>query len=493
MITKRHGRVRVASLLGAMAAAASCSVPRTQLLVGVDTDLPWGVGARVQSVSLEIRRGGASGALRDQRVTALGAGNGRLPLPLWVTVLSTDDGDTSPLWIEALGCARADGCTRETAVAVQRASVRFAVGETQVLRVLLAGACASSGCALTERCAVATGRCVAIDDQADVQPFAGTLPGRWADAGSPDAAVFDAPPVDAPAVDAGPSADGAPADDGASGTDLGRSDASRDAGDAADAGTDAAMLSDVADAADAPSATDTGARVDAATICPPEMVFVAGGTFTMGDDGSAPVGAQPAHRVTLSPYCLDATEVTVDAWSLCPAPSCSTAYTGTYCNVGVTDRSTHPINCVTWRQARSYCQWRGKDLPTEAQWEFAARGADGNPYPWGSTSPGAQLCWNRYPSPGSTCRVGTFARTGAGFADLAGNAAEWTLDCFGMYPSLPGTDPIALESPGCDRVYRGGSWDVSAAADVLSASRNHNTEAYQLYSVGFRCARAPTL
>ena len=69
--------------------------------------------------------------------------------------------------------------------------------------------------------------------------------------------------------------------------------------------------------------------------------------------------------------------------------------------------------------------------------------------------------------------------------------AEWTRDCFATYPSVPGVNPMAIETPGCDRVYRGGSWDDSAAPDVRAASRNHNTEAYQLYSVGFRCARPP--
>ena len=164
---------------------SSCEVPRTQLLVGVDTDLPWGPGGRIQSVSLEIRRGSATGPLRDQRVTALGSDNGRQALPLWVTVLSADDHDTSPLWIEALGCATADGCTRDTAVVKQRASVTFVPGQSGIVRLLLAGVCATRSCALTERCATSTGTCVPIDAQSELRAFGGVLPGRWAS----DAAV----------------------------------------------------------------------------------------------------------------------------------------------------------------------------------------------------------------------------------------------------------------------------------------------------------------
>jgi len=181
-----YGRV----LLGALA-LVGCEVPRTQLLVGVDAELSWGEGQALESVVLEVRRGDANGLLRSRRVSALGTGPGRLALPLWVTVLSGDDDDRSPVWLEALGCARADGCTRETAVVAQRATVSFVRGSAATVTLLLAGVCAGRSCALSERCAVDTGRCIDANAQEEVVPFTEGLPQRGADSGSAsmDAAV----------------------------------------------------------------------------------------------------------------------------------------------------------------------------------------------------------------------------------------------------------------------------------------------------------------
>ncbi|MDO9022308.1 MAG: hypothetical protein Q8S73_06110 [Deltaproteobacteria bacterium] len=187
------------------ALVGGCERPRTQLVLGVDTELTWGVGAELQSVSLEVRRGGGSGPLRSHRTTALGSGNGRRALPLWVTVVSADDDDTSPVWIEALGCPTPDGCTRETAVVAQRASVRFVTGETGLVRLMLASACGSRRCALTERCATATGECIGIDAQGDVGRYGGMLPGRWADGSvAGDSTIADVGEGDALAVDTAP-------------------------------------------------------------------------------------------------------------------------------------------------------------------------------------------------------------------------------------------------------------------------------------------------
>ncbi len=177
----RGGAVTWALGLVALVAGGGCEVPRTQLVVGVDTDLSWGEGQTLESVVLEVRRGDAEGPLRSRRVTALGSGPGRLGLPLWVSVLAGED-DRTPVWLEVLGCARADGCTRETAAVAQRATVRFDRGYAATVRLLLARVCAGRSCALSERCEVATGRCIDVDAQDEVMPFRGGLPEGQVDA-----------------------------------------------------------------------------------------------------------------------------------------------------------------------------------------------------------------------------------------------------------------------------------------------------------------------
>jgi hypothetical protein len=167
---------------------ASCEVPTTQILVRIDSDLSWGPTGMIQSVVLDVRRDGAYGRLRSRRTTALGQGTARQPLPLWVTIVSADDADESPLWIEALACRTPDGCTHESAHMVQRASVYFAPGEPiKVLPLDFASVCASSTCSLTERCDVSTGACVSIDAQRNLQEYRGDLTSH-ADAGAPDVA-----------------------------------------------------------------------------------------------------------------------------------------------------------------------------------------------------------------------------------------------------------------------------------------------------------------
>ena len=125
------------------------------------------------------------------------------------------------------------------------------------------------------------------------------------------------------------------------------------------------------------------------------MVLIPAGSFMMGDADTASRDAQPSHMVTLSAFCIDLTEVTVAAWRGCTSAGCTAPAAGGYCNWGMTGRETHPINCVDWNQSRAYCQSRGGDLPTEAQWEYAARGPDAvsHLYPWGNAAPDSQLCW----------------------------------------------------------------------------------------------------
>lgn len=185
-----------------------------------------------------------------------------------------------------------------------------------------------------------------------------------------------------------------------------------------------------------------------------------------------------------------------------------------WCNWDMSDTSiaAHPINCLDWWLSLEFCVWDGGRLPTEAEWEYAARGAAignldaGRVYPWGSEQPAASPCdrdreqwnraqWNRCPGDDGrrTRRVGSFAATG-GFFDLAGNVYEWTADNNEWYPTcrVSTTNPLCINRTTGDRVIRGGSWINDDRAALHGASRDGigRSPAYTYhYDIGFRCAR----
>ena len=251
----------------------------------------------------------------------------------------------------------------------------------------------------------------------------------------------------------------------------------------------------VDDALDAGVISDTAVIPDAGR-CPSGMVFVPAGQFMMGDLMSDNPDARPVHGVRLTEFCLDESPVTIAAYQACvTAGVCTAPATTASCNWGVTGREQHPANCTNWNQARTYCQWRGGDLPTEARWEYAARGMDGRTYPWGNDEPSSQLCWNGGGARReSTCAVGAFrsGHTPSGLSDMAGNVWEWTLDWYGVYPVVAaGTyalNPVGPAS-GTGRVVRGASWFDASPRNFRAASRSYYAPgAYSQYH-GFRCAR----
>jgi len=251
--------------------------------------------------------------------------------------------------------------------------------------------------------------------------------------------------------------------------------------------------------------------------CAPNQVAIPGGTFWMGsEDGYSP--EKPVHRVTLSPYCIDKTEVTVAAYRACvrsgacrpasatieskflPADTNTRALASTLCTWGKAGLDQHPLNCVDWNQAKAYCEGIGARLPTEAEWEFAARGTDGRKYPWGNEPPAAQLCWNGEGSDlgkgrrMQTCSVGRYPAGASPFGvlDMAGSVWEWTEDSFGPYSPEAQRDPHGSR-PEAPRVCRGGSWDLDDPSMASASGRLRFDPGDRHYNLGFRCARGANM
>lgn len=219
---------------------------------------------------------------------------------------------------------------------------------------------------------------------------------------------------------------------------------------------------------------------------PPELVRIPGGTFEMGERGSG--DASRSRRVTVSPYRLMTTEVTVCQYracvraGACTPPRATTMWRGR--------EAMLPVTGVEWAQAEAYCGWRGWRLPTEAEWEFAARGQDGRPYPWGSDPPDcARADWN-----GAACGDGpsVVATRPAGASpfgvhDLTGNVKEWVADWYGAYPEGPAADPVG-PARGASRVIRGGAWHVTDPAWLTATARYRWAPMNSGDATGFRCA-----
>lgn len=242
---------------------------------------------------------------------------------------------------------------------------------------------------------------------------------------------------------------------------------------------------------------------------PPGMLRVPAGSFVMGSDDDK--GAKPTHKVTITKdFLLDKTEVTVADFAKCvAAKKCTPAFIhgpdmpedevekyGRMCNAAQPDRGDHPVNCVDYGQAVAYCAFAGKRLPTEAEWEYAARGADGRKYPWGNEEPGCDHavgsgCGRPPPDKAGTKPVGSFpfAKSPFGALDMSGNVWEWVYDGFdpGVYAKGDAVDPAA-EPAGATGVLRGGSWDF-APSRLTSTTRQKFQRRVGHVSTGFRCAQ----
>jgi formylglycine-generating enzyme required for sulfatase activity len=233
------------------------------------------------------------------------------------------------------------------------------------------------------------------------------------------------------------------------------------------------------------------------------------------------------HNVTLSPFCIDVYEVTTEDYKSCSDNGeCKRAGTTNdwdgiedserrsfdpLCNArDPQGRGRHPVNCVDWEMATTYCKAHAKRLPTEAEWEFAARGSDGRKYPWGDEEPGPTLLnacgkecvdWgrkNRVETKAmfsaddgwaTTAPVGSFPRGASryGLQDVVGNVWEWVSDWYAEYPRSELVDP-AGPAAGDERVIRGGAWNGGYPAWVRPTFRYKDVPAKRSYGIGFRCA-----
>lgn len=213
------------------------------------------------------------------------------------------------------------------------------------------------------------------------------------------------------------------------------------------------------------------------------MVSIPAGIFLMGSPVGASPEEQPMHEVIVAGFDLDRTEVTVRAYKACLASgACPKPHQGNpFCNdPGDESRADHPINCIDWAAAEAYCKSVGKRLPTEREWEYAARGgAEQRRYSWGAEDPTPERsCYLHV----GTCKVGSFAPGAFGLHDVSGNVWEWTSSWYGNYPHEP--------KEGRYKIYRGGSWSRRFPKWLQNGLRNRYLPEEWSASVGVRCARS---
>ncbi len=273
-------------------------------------------------------------------------------------------------------------------------------------------------------------------------------------------------------------------------------------------------------------AANATATDKSASTARPGMVFINCGTFSMGTDDDMPDEA-PVHQVAVQSFWMDAHEVTVAEFAKFVA---ATNYqtdaerfgwsgvfnirTGAWENIAGANwrhpdgpqmqaKPDEPVCQVSWRDSAAYAKWAGKRLPTEAEWEYAARGGlVGKRYAWGDElrpggKPVANWWQGHFPERNTgedgyieRAPVGQFPPNGHGLFDTAGNVWEWCADWFDeeFYARSPSMNPMG-PAAGTERVLRGGSWMCSEnyCTNYRVAARSHATPDSCLNNLGFRC------
>jgi len=235
-------------------------------------------------------------------------------------------------------------------------------------------------------------------------------------------------------------------------------------------------------------------------IDPPEhMALVPAGEFAMGrtklteDDktGMRPLALRddrPTHKVSLDAYYIDAHEVTQARYASFVE---STGRRPPYHWLDGSHpegKEEFPVHNVDWNDARAFCEWSGKRLPTEAEWERAARGGlDGKDYPWGDDAPTPRFA--RYNTPAGPGPVGRFEPNALGLHDMAGGVSEWCSDWFERtyYQSSPSENPRG-PADGMHKMIRGGSWS-DGPRRITVFFRNWVRPNQRTPNIGFRCVQ----
>lgn len=219
----------------------------------------------------------------------------------------------------------------------------------------------------------------------------------------------------------------------------------------------------------------------------------------MGHDGGDD-DEIPAHKVTVPSFRINRSEVTVAQYRGCVAVDrCGVPLTGPRCNWNIEGRGDHPINCLTHGQAAAFCAWADGRLPSEAEWELAARGGGKRRYPWGDEAAECArvvMPDEAGPGCGQGCTAPVCSRPSGnsrhGLCDLAGNVWEWVADCWHKgYKGAP-TDGSAWVSDCKGRgrmVVRGSSFLNGTVDNTRCASRDSSPASEGYFSIGFRCAR----
>ena len=218
-----------------------------------------------------------------------------------------------------------------------------------------------------------------------------------------------------------------------------------------------------------------------------EMVTVPAGEFLMGSDApEADVDERPASRIFVDAFWIDRIEVSNARHARCVENgACSPPVTGSYTDPMKADL---PVSLVSWAQALAYCRWVGKRLPTEAEWEKAARGTDGRGYPWGNAFEGDRANAGYTHGP---VAVGSYPEGASpyGALDMAGNVWEWTSSLYRPYPYDPrdGREDLTAREA---RVNRGGSWHYGAWYNRTTYRATADQTYRRIADLGFRCARS---